>query len=209
MIELHILNYLTESVYSMNDGFDENDLDYEINSFFKTLMKRRRNDDIEEGLQAGGVIYLDRAGFKISERDGKASHAQCQENVAQYLNGESAFSSEESMGYINQKRKDPNSWINIPKTGFTVRIVATKNMLIFIFNTHSYDTSKFQLEVINKIFNLIKEAYKNKDIEYPYINFVTSKDKFVFNEYKDIDEQLSNLESLLNKKLNEAKEKTR
>ena len=76
MINLHTLNYLTETIYSMNVLNDEDDINYEINTFFGKLMRRRRNDDVEEGLQAGGVIYPDRAGFKISERDGRASHAR-------------------------------------------------------------------------------------------------------------------------------------
>lgn len=209
MIDLHTLNYLTENIYSMNDGYDEEDLDYEISKFFSKLMKRRRNDDVEEGLQAGGVIFPDRAGFKISERDGRASHAQCQENVRQYLNGESEFSSEEAVGFINQRRNDPNAWMNITKKGFTVRVVANEEMLIFVFNTYSYDVSHFQLEVIHKLLNLIRETYKNNEIKFPYINFVTGRDKFVFNENKDIDEQLDKLDNLIDRRLDELKEKTR
>ena len=209
MINLHTLNYLTETIYSMNVLNDEDDINYEINTFFGKLMRRRRNDDVEEGLQAGGVIYPDRAGFKISERDGRASHAQTQENVSQYLNGESSFSSEEAVGYINQRKKDPNAWVNISKNGFTVRVVANKEMLIFIFNTHSYNISKFQLEVIQKLFNLIKESYNNNLIQYPYINFVTPRDRFIFNENKDFDQQLEKLDNLLDKKLDDTKEKTR
>ena len=209
MIDLHTLNYLTENIYSMNDGYDEEDLDYEISKFFSKLMKRRRNDDVEEGLQAGGVIFPDRAGFKISERDGRASHAQCQENISQYLNGESEFSSEEAVGFINQRKNDPNAWMNITKKGFTVRVVANEEMLIFVFNTYSYDVSHFQLEVIHKLLNLIRETYKNNEIKFPYINFVTGRDKFVFNENKDIDEQLDKLDNLIDRRLDELKEKTR
>ena len=209
MINLHTLNRLTEDVISMNKFDDEEDLDYEINKFFNILMSRRRNDSVEEGLQAGGVIYPDRAGFKICERDGMASHAQCQEHVSQYLNGETEFTSEEAVGFINQRKNDPNAWINISKNGFTSRIVASKEMLIFVFNTYRYDVNEFQLKVISKLFNLIKESYHNKEIKYPYINFVTGKDRFIFRENDNIDEQFDKLEELLNKRLVEAKEKTR
>ena len=82
-------------------------------------------------------------------------------------------------------------------------------MLIFIFNTHSYNISKFQLEIIQKLFNLIKESYDNNLIQYPYINFVTPRDRFVFNENKDFDQQLEKLDNLLDKKLDDTKEKTR
>ena len=209
MINLHTLNKLDEEVITVNILDDEEDLDYEIKDFFNKLMKRRRNDSVEEGLQAGGVIYPDRAGFKICERDGNASHAQAQEHVSQYLNGVDEYTSEEAIGFINQRKNDPNSWINISKNGFSVRIVASKEMLIFVFNTYRYDINEFQLNVISKIVNLIKESYYNKEIKYPYINFVTGKDRFIFRENDNIEDQLDNLEALLNKRFVEAKEKTR
>ncbi len=209
MLGLHALNYLSEKVYKINDGYDEEDIDYELSSFFNELMKRRRNDDIEEGLQAGGVIYPDRAGFKICERDGRASHAHAQENASQYINGESSFSGEEMVGMINSRKNDPNAWMNLPKNGFTVRIVATQELLIFIFNTYSYNINSFQLNTIYKLFNYIKKAYEDNDIKYPYINFITSRDRFVFNERKNIDSQLEKLEHILIEKINSSKEKTR
>ena len=95
----------------------------------------------------------------------------------------------------------------ITKNGFTVRVVANKKMLIFIFNTYRYDVSHFQLEVIHKLIDLIRTTYDNEDIKYPYINFVTGRDRFVFNEYKDIDEQLDKLEHLLDKRMDESNKK--
>ena len=192
MINYHTLNYLTEDVYSMNDGYSEEDINYELSAFFDRLMGRRRNDDTELGLQAGGVIYPDRAGFKICERDGKASHAQAQENVAQYLNGAPEY-----------------SWANIGKNGFTVRIVACKEDLIFIFSTYKYQLTDFQIHVIYELFNHIRKVYEDGIIKYPYINFVTSRDRFVFNENADVDQQLEELESLLTKRKDSTEKKTR
>ena len=209
MINYHTLNYLTEDVYSMNDGYSEEDINYELSAFFDRLMGRRRNDDTELGLQAGGVIYPDRAGFKICERDGKASHAQAQENVAQYLNGAPEYSSEEAVGMIGTRRNDPNSWANIGKNGFTVRIVACKEDLIFIFSTYKYQLTDFQIHVIYELFNHIRKVYEDGIIKYPYINFVTSRDRFVFNENADVDQKLEELESLLTKRKDSTEKKTR
>ncbi len=207
MLNYHILNYLSENIYSIYDDFNEEELDYEITAFFKELMSRRRNDDIEEGLQAGGVILPDKAGLKIAERDGMASHAQTQENVSQYLNGESSFSSEEIIGFFNgHRKKDPNAWMNIPKYGFVIRIVATEDTLIFIFNTSNYNITNFQLDIIYKLFSCMKLTYQNKEIKYPYINVVTPNKRFVFNEYKEIDEQLDKIENfILERKSNNKK----
>ncbi len=210
MIHYHTLNKLTEHVYQMTKFSDEDDIDYEITSFFRALMSRRRNDDIEEGLQAGGVIYPEKAGFKICERDGVAGHAHAQENVSQHINGIGSYTGEENVGMMGGERKtDPNAWFNISKNGFAVRIVATKDMLIFIFNTYSYRLSQFQLEIIYKIVNLIRNAYNSNKIDYPYINFVTSRDRFIFNENKDYNEQLDKLNNLLIKRLEDLSEKTR
>ncbi len=194
------LKELTEEVYTMDDSQDKEDIKNEISSFFDELMERRRDDDIEEGLQAGGVIYSDKAGFKISEQDGYGPHAQAQENVSQYLNGETEYSNVEDLGMFMKRRKDPNAWLNIPKNGFTVRIVANNNMLIFIFDTQKYKLTDFQLEVVTGLLGHIRGAYQDGIIDYPYVNFMTGKDRFIFNEYSEIDEQLSKLGSLLEEK---------
>ena len=209
MLRYHTLNYLTENIYTMNDSYSEEAINYELTSFFDKLMNRRRGTDIEDGLQAGGVIFDDRAGFKISERDGHASHAQTQENVSQYLNGESAFSSEEAVGMISSRRKDPNLWANITKNGFTVRVVATKETLIFIFNTDKYKITEFQIDVIYGLFKHIKQAYDDGTIKHTYVNYATSRNKLVFNEHLNIDEQLERLEEHLLKQKESFNKKTR
>ena len=71
MLRYHTLNYLTEPIYIIDNKSDEEDINYVLSSFFEKLINRRRSDDTEFGLQAGGVIYPDRAGFKICERDYK------------------------------------------------------------------------------------------------------------------------------------------
>ena len=208
MIGYHTLNYLTEDVYSMNDGQDKEDIKYEISSFFNELMRRRRDDDIEEGLQAGGVIYPDKAGFKISEANGNGPHAQAQENISQYLNGETEYSNVEDLGMLMKRRNDPNAWMNIPNNGFTVRIVANKEMLIFIFDTRKYKMTDFQVDVVTNLLGHIRNAYEDGIIHYPYVNFVTGNDRFIFNERIGIDEQLDQLDSLLETKKTDTK-KTR
>lgn len=209
MLRYHTLNYLTEPVYVIDDRCDEEDKHYKLSSFFNDLMTRRRDDEKEEGLQAGGVIYPDKAGFKISERDGHASHAQTQENVAQYLNGETSFSSEEAIGMIGLRRKDPNCWVNIARSAFTVRIVAAKEDLIFIFSTDSYRVSEFQIDTISELVSYIKESYEAGIIKYPFINYISGNDRFIFDVQADIDEQLEKLETILTKKKDHITKKTR
>ena len=209
MLRYHTLNYLTEDLYTMNDSYKEEDLNYELSTFFMKLMNRRRGNNIEDGLQAGGVILDDRAGFKVSEKDGRGSHAQAQENVSQYLNGESEFSSEEAVGMISSRRKDPNAWANITKHGFTVRIVATEDSLIFIFNTEKYKVTEFQIDVVYGLFKHIKKAYDDGTIKHTYVNYATSRNKLIFNEHLNIDEQLEKLEAHLISQKESFNKKTR
>lgn len=209
MLRYHTLNYLTEDLYTMDDKDAEDDINYELSSFFMKLMNRRRGTNIDTGLQAGGVIFNDRAGFKISERNGHASHAQTQENVSQYLNGETEFSSEEAVGMVNARRNDPNAWANISKHGFTVRIVATEDVLIFLFNTDNYNVTKFQIDVVYELFKHIKKVYDSEVIKHTYINYVTNRNKFIFNEFQNADEQLQRLENHLISKRNSFNKKTR
>ena len=205
MNKYQTLDHLEEKVFVLNSSESEDNNDYELNSFFNELLSRRRNDYLEGGLQACGVVFSEKAGFKIAERDGSATHAHTDESIAQYLNGETMFSGEDTLGQFNLRKNDPNAWINLPKNSFTVRIVASKDHLIFVFNTYQYKISPFQLEVIEKTFNKIKQAYQNGIIKYPYINYTTREDRFIFNEDENIDEQLNKLEEIINKR----KDKTR
>ena len=209
MYKYQTLDKFEETVFVTDDSENEDNISSTLNSFFNELLTRRRTDDLEGGLQAGGVILPDKAGFKVAERDGYATHAHTFETVSQYINCEVMFSSEDTIGNMSLRRDDPNSWFNIPKNGFTVRIVATNDTIIFIFDTYSYKLTEFQLEVIDKLYNMIKQAYESQIIKKPYINFITGNYKFIFNEHLNIDNQLESLEQFIAKRKEEIKEKTR
>lgn len=171
------------------------------------LISRRRDDRLEEGQQAAGVILPDKAAYKINEGDGKATHAHTLETLSQYLNGETMFSGEDTIGLVGLRKTDPNAFLNIPKNGFRVRIIASIDHLIFIFETNKFKLTPFQLNVIEHTVADIEKAYHKGTIKYPYINFLTGNDRFVFNEKANIDEELDRLKSIISKRKEELNSK--
>ena len=54
----------------------------------------------------------------------------------------------------------------------------------------------------------MKESYQNGDIKYPFVNYVDRKNRFIFDEAKDYDEQLNKLKKLISTN-NQTNKKTR
>lgn len=207
MFKYQTLDKLEETVYEVRDIDTEDNISFVLSSFMNELMERRKNDQLEGGMQASGVILPDKAGFKINEGDGKASHAHTLETLSQYLNGETMFSGEDTVGLIGLRRNDPNGFLNIPKHGIKVRTIASEDGLIFIFETYLLNLTPFQLDVVEKIVNDIEKEYKSGIIKKPFINFITGKDRFVFNEDENYDEELNRLKETINKRKEELKSK--
>ena len=188
------LNKLEEKIY---DIYSNDEIERQIKTFLDEVISRKRFDPFEGGLQAGGVIYYDKAGFKICENDGMAPHPHTFETLSQYLNGEEKFSGINTMGNFGARRGDVNSFLNIPHNGFTVRVLAGENELTLIFETDSDNISSFQLNVIKNIISYVKEIEKQGIIGDVVVNFLTNENRFLMNNAES-DDPLSELEEVVN-----------
>ena len=207
MFKYQTLDKLKEMVYEVRDTDTEDNISFVLSSFMNELMERRKYDRLEGGMQASGVILPNNAGFKINEGDGKATHAHTLETLSQYLNGETMFSGENTVNQFGLRRNDPNGFLNIPKNGIKVRIIASEDRLIFIFETYLSNLTPFQLDVVERIVNNIEKEYQSGIIKKPFINYITGKDRFIFDEDKNYYEELNRLKEIISERKEELKSK--
>ncbi len=186
------LDKLEEKIYTIHSN---DEIERQIKTFLDEVISRKRFDPFEEGLQAGGVIYYDKAGFKICENDGMAPHSHTFETLSQYLNGERKFSGINTMGNYGARRGDVNSFLNIPHNGFTVRVLAGEYEFTIIFETNSNNISSFQLNIIKTMISYVKEIKKQGIVV--TINFLTRENRFLMKN-SESDDPLSELEQIIN-----------
>ena len=201
MKEYQTLDKLEEKVYEVNNSYSEYEIDYEVKKFFEELLSRKRDDPFEGGLQAGGIIFPDKAAFKISEDDGRATHIHNYEAVAQYMDGEKKFSGTDTMGNIYARENDPHSWLTINQYGFEIRILIGKENLIIIFNTNNDDITTFQYKVIEKFNKYARLSHEKELLSYVSINYLTRNDKFITNDEIMNENLFDELEDLINSKM--------
>ena len=154
------LDKLEEKVYTVNSGDSDEAIQTQVALFIKELLARKRHDPFEEGLQASMIIYPDKAGFKVAESDGRAVHAHTEETLAQYLDGETMFSSQESMGRPFLKKDDPHSSFGqLSRYCISCRTLAGQDSIVFAFTSNSNETlSKFQLSIMEQVATVSKRA---------------------------------------------------
>ena len=194
------LTELKEKVYEVTEQEAAEETYCKIGLFFDELINRRRDDPYEGGLQGSGVIQDHQAAFKINERNGEASHPHTMETLAQYLRGDTQFSSEESMGAWSKKGTDPTAYYNLENTDFCVRFLAGSNSLVIIFTTRLDDFSNFQLDVIHHCLDFAKEAIESGNFFYVTVNFSTPNDKILSSREYSVMDAIEKIDSLIQEK---------
>ncbi len=129
----------------------------ELESFFNELIKRKRFDANEGGLQACGVISKDKARFKVTEDDGVEPHMYSNFTLA---NNIATGNIKRYRGANFSKFKDIQKicceWLEL-------RITDSDELLLAF---HSYrDLNSYQLKIIKEFLRIVatpkvQEAYK-------------------------------------------------
>ena len=136
-------------------------IDEQIETFFNELIKRKRFDPMEEGLQACGVITPNKAAFKVTEEDGKEPHMYAEVNLINYnITGECDDTIDRShFNYFNYARGLGEKIRNYLKLRIT-----DSDRLVLAFTCYDI-INTYQLKIIKKFVELAKKALKNKDYE--------------------------------------------
>ena len=199
------LDHLDEHVFRIDEGDSSDKIDQTVKDFFDEVVSRKRNEPFEGGLLGSMDIYPDKAGLKINENDGSASHNHTFETIAQYLDGDEKFSTIESMQEGNLKRGDPHCW-DLDFSCFTTHVLAGDDELYIFFATKASEVSDFQLDVILSCVRRCMKMIDDGMFKEISIYFTTPNDKQIYNYVPDLDissaDYLKFLEDYLLKKKN-------
>ena len=174
---------LEEKIYYSNSTDSIEEIQKVLNSFINEVIKRRRNDEAEEGLQAVLIIGKEEFGAKITENNGSGSHQNSSINIIKYFNYDNNYISLEGTKYNNLYTEEYNELCF--KT-IQITIQSSEKKLKFIINSifNKYiELSEFQ-DIMIKIFSNVIEELKQNNI-YQTIEvvgkFPSSKDYYETN----------------------------
>lgn len=171
---------LEEKIYYGNSTYSTEEIQKVLNDFINEVIKRRRNDEEEEGLQAVFIIGKEEFGAKITENDGSGSHQNSSINIIKYFNHDNNYISLEGTGYPNIFKKE---YDELCFETIQITILSAENKIKFIINSifNQYiELSEFQ-DIMIKIFSNVVEELKQNNI-YQTIEvvgeFPSSKDNY-------------------------------
>lgn len=148
---------LNESIYYSNNKSSEVEIRKQIMNFLSELYKRRRNDMLEDGLQAAILIMPDAFAAKVNEQDGDTPHLLNIVNMERYMKGEKNFYNEKTpISTIYDKYSE------ISSIGIQVRILDANEEIEFPIIAYNSIQSEFQLKVLEELTNLLKVVQTNK-----------------------------------------------
>lgn len=148
---------LNENVYYSNNKSSEVEIRKQIMSFLSELYKRRKNDMLEDGLQAAILIMPDAFAAKVNEEDGDTPHLLNIVNMERYMKGEKNFYNEKTpISEIYDKYSD------ISSIGVQVRILDANEEIEFPIMAYNSIQSEFQLKVLEELTNSLKVVQTNK-----------------------------------------------
>ena len=158
----------------------------EIEYFFNELIKRKRYDEFEIGLQASGLITKNNAAFKITEEDGKEPHMYAEINLNNYIKtGENRNIIDRNTFNYNKYKKELLEVNN----SLCLR-VTDSDILVLAFTCYD-NINSYQLKIIKKFVEIARIALNNNKYENINIGISTKNIHIPFNLSIDrIDRQL-------------------
>ena len=174
-------NNLEEKIY-FGDTNDLINVRNQLNLFFKELIKRKRNEPIEGGLQASVVVYKDRAAAKVNENDGKGVHIASNINLTKFLFGDNNYLTEKGIRYFGLYTNELGKFT---KEAIEVRILDGQDSLMLAIHSYNEIESLFKLKVLKMIIDIckiIKDKNIYKEIE---VGFSTPNISIDFEDFSE------------------------
>ena len=158
--DIYYVSNLSEKIYHVYDYNDN--MQKELDAFFKELVARRRYDSEEDGIQACMVIFPDKFAAKIAENDGLSSHFVTSINLVEFLNKKNKYLSNSGAGYFQLSIEERR----ILYEAIQLRIIDNPDELMIAITSSVDIKSTFQLKVLKNIvlqckFLMDNNVYKN------------------------------------------------
>lgn len=191
-------DFLEEKIYTANSENEINVINESVIKFFSEMLKRKRDDSIEGGLQLAAVIYKDSYAAKVNEEDGFGTHLESLINLTRFLMKKGNFFSEQGMRQFELLEDDIRT---ITAKGIEIRMMCNSSELTIFFHTKNDIKSEFEVEVIKSFAKCCQHAIENgylKNIGFYLKTLTTTLEINEWNDlsYDEIEENLN--ESFLN-----------
>ena len=155
-----------EKIYSATEKDSKEKIISEFQNFFKELIKRKRNDPIEGGLQAVMIIFPNIFAAKINEDDGMGTHGQSKINAIKFINGDHEYLTEYGIRHFYLYEKELKQLLC---SCIDIRILDGEETLMLAITSNKELYSTFEVQMLKRIIlicNILmeKKYYKNVDI---------------------------------------------
>lgn len=185
---------MVEKVHTIDDGCSDAELSKSVCGFFNEMLKRRRNDEAEGGLQLSAVIFPHTYGAKVNENDGRAVHIREHVNLTRYLyNSDQQYLSDAG---IRKYALSAGERAKIAREGVEARIICNESGLLMIFDAHNTELDDFQRKVIGSFGHWTNQCIRKgylTDVHFGLIekgNPVIDIEDWGENSYSEIKETL-------------------
>ena len=175
-------NNLEEKIYYSTDTSNQLDTQNQLLSYFKELIKRKRDDIEEEGLQGSIIILPHKFAAKISEENGKGTHQNNNVNLVRYLNNEDTYISKIGMQYPAIYKEEIKQII---KEGIEIRIIATEETLKLAIISSDNIKTIYQAKALKNIISICQKLMKEKAIPNIEIGLSTPTTKIDFDDWNN------------------------
>lgn len=148
---------LDEKVYHGN-YLNLKTCEQELTLFFEELIKRKRNDPIDGGLQASTVIFEDRFGAKVNELDGGGLHIISEVDLTKFLFNDSQYLTEKASEHFGLYMSEI---MKLSAEAITIRILDGIDELMIAITSENKLKSKFEVEMLKIIIKICDNIKKN------------------------------------------------
>ena len=189
---------LEERIYEGRIENDEKDILRQLNLFLSNIIKRKRDDPIEGGLQATMIILPTSFGAKVTENDGKSVHERGFVNLVKHLNGDRKYLTDEGIRKLYLYKEESLQKI---REGIEIRILDGENHLMLAITAQNNNQTEFQFDIIKKLLKYCKQIKDRGFYDIVEVGFHTKNIKIDFedlddNHFREIMAEIENVKSL-------------
>ena len=189
---------LEEKIYTANINDPSEKINEQINGFLTSLVKRKRNDLYEGGLQASLICFKGSFAAKVSENDGLELYISNEYNLYNFLNNKNKYLTDEGREHFALYMMD---YLFIERFGFSIRILDSEEDLMFAIVSKNDIDSEFQIHVLETLIKSCKQLKDNNIYKKIEIGIHAKNIEIDFEECdNNFDEIIETLENIKEKK---------
>lgn len=198
----YLITKFDEEIYSAKSSDNPDKINESITNFFTEMMKRKRDDSYEGGLQLSAVIFKDCYAAKINEENGTAPHLSTHVNLVRYLNGEKEFF---TIHGTRRFKLIHNDMAKLLEEGIEIRMICSTDEFTIIINSENDINSEFEYNIIKSFVKCAYEFYKAKYLKNITFHIGLAKNYLEIENWNEM--SYSEIEEYLNSEMLQVKHK--